>query len=406
MDRRTLLFLIGAAGLAGCGQSKANVKGLRVVLAGAGIIGASIAYHLAKSGASVTVIDKQGPATHASRGTFAWINATWAKQPQHYHSLNQEGVANWRVLQEVLNLPIRWGGSLEWFGNAARQQKLGTQIAEQISWGEPARMIGASEFASLEPGINFPSESLAAFSPNDAAIDPVIATHRLLYAAEQMGAKLHFPSELIDVSLLNGRLNSVTTSTGSIEAQKLVLATGAEPDVTERVGGINIPQRSTPGVIAITKPMPRVVNRVIAAPGVHLHQRDDGCIVLGEQEGAPQNEAHAMRLKGRPNEFPIREIAQQHANRILAIAEKFVPAIAGAQLADAYIGWRPLPTDGHPVLGASGIRPDVYYAIMHSGVTLAPIVGQLVAHELSEAGNIEQLKPYRPTRSFSDVKRY
>ena len=118
MRRRTLLKLSTGVALAGC--TTVQTQAPRVVVAGAGIIGASIAYHLARAGAEVTVIDQQGPATHASRGTFAWINATWAKQPRHYHALSQLGVAGWADLESTLNLRIRWGGSLEWFADPQR----------------------------------------------------------------------------------------------------------------------------------------------------------------------------------------------------------------------------------------------------------------------------------------------
>lgn len=406
IDRRTLLKLLGAAALTGCGQSAPSAKGLRVVVAGAGIVGASIAYHLAKAGASVTVIDKQGPATHASRGTFAWINATWAKQPRHYHALNQESLSDWKQLQQELNLPVRWGGSLEWFDNDDRQQKLVAQIAEQVEWGEPARIVNAAEFSELEPNVRFNADSFAAYSPNDGAVDPVLATHMLLDAAEKLGATVQFPVELMSTSTTNGRLSAVETSDGGIATDRLVLATGAALQLPQRIAGIDIPQRSTPGIIAITKPMPQLLNGVIAAPGTHLHQREDGRLVIGEQDGAPQNEAHAMRLKNLPNDFPAQEIAEQHGYRMLGVARQFVPGLADAVIDEAYIGWRPLPLDGHPVLGAPPDNPDVYLAIMHSGVSLAPIVGQLVTQELTQTAEMEELEPYRPTRTFERVKRY
>ena len=56
---------------------------------GGGIIGCAISYYLAKAGAQVTLVERDTLASKASRGTFAWINATWAKQPRHYHRLNQ-----------------------------------------------------------------------------------------------------------------------------------------------------------------------------------------------------------------------------------------------------------------------------------------------------------------------------
>lgn len=406
MDRRTLLKLVAAVALAGCDTQGRTAKGLNIVIAGAGIIGASIAYHLAKAGADVTVIDKEGPATHASRGTFAWINATWAKQPQHYHSLNQDSVSNWRDLQRSLELPVRWGGSLEWFDNMDRQERLVGQIAEQVEWNEPARMVEAAVVAELEPGLTFCPGALAAYSPNDGAVDPLVATHKLLAAAQELGGTLRFPCTLTDASFTGGRLKSIETSTGQMEADRLVLATGAAADLPMRIGRIEIPQRSTPGIIAVTNPMPRIVNRVIAAPGIHMHQRDDGRIVLGEQDGAPQNQAHALRLDGRPNRFPTAVLGHQHARRMLAVAEKFVPGIAPAKIENVYIGWRPLPLDGHPVIGASPNRPDVYLAIMHSGVSLAPIVGQLAERELMQGLEVDRLEPYRPGRSFELIKRY
>jgi glycine/D-amino acid oxidase-like deaminating enzyme len=406
MDRRTLLKLAAAATVTAATNSQATGKGLRVVVAGAGIVGASIAYQLAKAGASVTVIDKEGPATHASRGTFAWINATYAKQPRDYHRMAQQSVASWHSLHQELDLPVRWGGSLEWFSSAERQQKLAAQIAEQAQWGEDARMLDASLFTTLEPHVDFGAATTIAFSGNDGTVDPVVATHKLLAAAVDMGAVVRYPCELTDVSMAGGRLRKVQTSLGDIAADRLVLATGANPDLDEKIALLEIPQRTTPGIIAITQPMDPVLNHIIAAPGAHMHQRDDGRIVIGEQAGAPDNDAHRMRLAGRPNAFPSDVISGEHFARMLEIARQFAPSIAGAKMENVYIGWRPLPLDGHPVLGASANRPDVYLAQMHSGVTLAPVVGQLATQEIVSGEINSQLAAYRPGRKFVNIKRY
>ena len=406
MDRRTLLKLVAAASMAVVAPSNASPKDLKVVVAGAGIVGASIAYHLAKAGASVTVIDKEGPATHASRGTFAWINATYAKQPRHYHNLSQQSVASWHSLQQGLGLPVRWGGSLEWFATVERQEKLTAQIAEQASWDEDARMLSAAEVTQREPHIDFGDAQQIAYSGNDGAVDPVLATRKLLAAATEMGAVVRYPCELTDVSYVGGHLRSVHTSLGEIKADHLVLAAGANSDLVKKIARVEIPQRTTPGIIAITAPMDRILNGIIAAPGAHMHQRDDGRIVLGEQSGAPANDAHRMRLEGRPNAFPNETISREHFGRMLAIAQQFAPAISTAKMESVYIGWRPLPLDGHPVLGAVQDRPGVYLAIMHSGVSLAPVVGQLATQEIISGNPVAQLAPYRPNRKFEYIKRY
>ena len=301
---------------------------------------------------------------------------------------------------------MRWGGSLEWFSTDARQEQLALQIAEQVEWGEPARMIGATEFAELEPNVKFDTSRMAAYSPNDGTVDPILATQRLLAAAQSLGATIQYPSELTNVSMRNGRLASVETSTGSIQADRLVLATGAAAEVTTSIAQVEIPQRTKPGIIAISKPAPRLLHRIIAAPGVHMYQRDDGRFVIGEQDGAPDKDAHAMRLAGRPNDFPSPLIAKEHARRMLAVAIKYAPELEIAEPENAYIGWRPLPIDGHPVIGPSPERPDVYIAVMHSGVTLAPLVGRLATQELLGDEDVASLAPYRADRSFELIKRY
>ncbi|WP_299196108.1 FAD-dependent oxidoreductase [uncultured Erythrobacter sp.] len=407
LSRRNLLA-IGAVSplVAACGSTGSGEK-RHVAVIGAGIIGASIAYHLAKGGAQVTVIERHDIATRASRGTFAWLNATWAKQPRNYHRLNQLGLAAWQELEAEIGIPIKWGGSLEWFGGAERQELLGAQIAEQAEWGEPARMIGPQELASLEPQVVFGGAQSVAYSPNDGALDPVLAARTLLNEAQALGAVLK-----TNCAVTGARAGSMgaeavlETDQGDLEVDSYVLATGADPEATQALAGIDIPQRSTPGVIVVTQPMAPMLGRILVAPGVHVHQRLDGRVVLGEQDGAPQNEAHAARLADRPNAFPTRALAEEHAARILAIAQAYLPALADAATEDVFIGWRPLPLDGHPVMGFSPQRPKAYLAITHSGVSLAPILGRLAAQELLEETTASMLEPYRPDRAFEEVRRY
>ena len=398
VDRRRFLQLLGASAFA---REARAAAGPRVVVAGAGIVGASIAFHLAKAGAAVTVIDRDGPATHASRGSFAWINATWSKQPQSYHRLNQAGVQRWRSLQPLLNLPVRWGGSLEGNAGALLEAELVRRVAEQRDWGERTRIADRAELAELEPGVDFTGLRQIVFSENDGATDPVAATHAFLSATAASGARIVHPCELTGVEMSAGKLKRVLTSRGDIPADWLVLATGAAVDAGKRFADWDVPLRDAPGATAVTTPMPRLVQRVLWMPGVHIHQRDDGRIVLGEEAGPPPDEAHAIRLQARPDDFPAREIALEHAERMRAAAQRYVPGFTSAQFEGARICWRPMPLDGYPVLGASPARPDVYLAIMHSGVTLAPIVGELVAGEIVGDRLADALRDFRPDRKFA-----
>src|ERR1700739_4132361 len=112
MNRRTLVRLLGYSAVAVPGHALSHDH---VIVAGAGIIGASIAYHLAKRGARVTLLEKEHPAAGTTKNSFAWLNAS-EKSPRSYYDLNLAGIAGWRRLELDLgaSLPIQWGGGVQW----------------------------------------------------------------------------------------------------------------------------------------------------------------------------------------------------------------------------------------------------------------------------------------------------
>jgi len=407
--RRFNQWLAGSsiAGASGAVFGKQTGDNKHVAVIGAGIVGSSIAYHLSKLGVQVTLIERETVASGASHGPFAWINATWAKQPRHYHAFSQHGVNSWYRLQEELDLPIVWGGSLEWFASDSRQARLANDITEQQAWGEPARMLTSAEAQAHEPAVNFHGATQVASSPRDGAIDPVLVSKALVAAAIQQGAQVLERCEVLgvdDSSDHKGKL--LRTSCGPIEADRVVLATGPDPAAVKRFGGFELPQRSTPGVIVVTRPVKPLLRGILVAPGIHIHQRVDGRLIIGEQEGAPDNAAHAARLADRPKRFPNDSVADQHAQRLLSTTRHYLPSIGETEVDEVIIGWRPLPVDGHPVIGPSPADDRVYVAIMHSGVSLAAITGDLVARELADGIEMDLLQPFRADRVFDIKNRY
>ena len=380
----------------------------RVAVVGAGIVGSAITYHLAKRGRDVTLLDRNAIASASSHGTFAWINASWAKQPESYHALNQMGVDAWHRLQQALNLPIKWGGSLEWFAAAERQDRLSRDVQEQQAWGEPAKMLTQLEASALEPRVAFGGAGRVALSPRDGALDPVLVSQRLVNSAKSHGARIieHCEVLRVDETAEDQRQKILGTSCGDIAVDRFVLATGADPSAIQTFAGFDLPQRSTPGVIVITQPMLPVLNHIVVAPGIHIHQRLDGRLVLGEQEGAPENTAHKLRLTARPTRFPNAATASQHAQRLITLAREYVTGLPEVNAEEVIIGWRPLPLDGHPVIGPSPADPNAYVAVMHSGVSLAAIVGELVAEEILTGERAPVLTPFRADRAFESVRRY
>jgi len=117
-------------------------------------------------------------------------------------------------------------------------------------------------------------------------------------------------------------------------------------------------------------------------PEIHLRQLADGTLQIGE--GSQESLA--------------RDDSQAHADELLARATCYLPALAGARAIPVPVGYRPMPRDGFPVLGFPEPVPNLYLALMHSGVTLAPLVGELAAMEIVDGARVQSLEAYRPER--------
>ena len=127
-----------------------------VVVVGAGIVGASIAWHLASAGAAVTVIEAGGAGGVATPNSFAWINASWGN-PEPYFRLRIRALAQWqRLAADLPGLPYARCGSLCW---DLPEAELEAYATEHSSWGYGIRRVGGDEAARIEPGLAEPMPS-------------------------------------------------------------------------------------------------------------------------------------------------------------------------------------------------------------------------------------------------------
>ena len=403
--RRFLKSVTSVAGLSAAGLPAQSVFAQtrtvnHVAVIGAGIVGSSIAYNLARSGCQVTIVEKGLPAARASGTTFGWINAAYANQPPSYQELRRYSLEEYRRISEDVPLPIRWGGSLEWIADDAGQRRMIDEVeAFRKATDAPTSIVDAERAREIEPNLSIADDRRLAWSTDDGAIDSAAATQALFDRAIQYGAEPLLLSE-VDRIYSRRRQVRVRTSFKTLEVDLAVVAAGigtAELAETtdERVDSI---EKSTPGIIVTTDPIERVINTVLYGPDIHLHQLADGSVMIGEKAGTPDSETHRLAMAGRPQDFPDDAVASQHAVRLLDRAREIVPALSAVRRAHVRIGWRPMPADGLPIIGHGGKAPNVYFATMHSGVSLAPIVGRLAAEEILDGARFEILEKLRPQR--------
>ena len=405
MDRRQ--FLHAAAGVAAAGipmplsaaVDDSLPRATSAIVIGAGIVGASIAWHLSKAGCDVTLLDRQGPAAQASGNSFAWLNASYFDRPDSYFRLRVASLAEWHRVSDTLSFPVSWNGSLEWYHTPAAHQELVDGVSRVLSLGTPARMIDDAALADVEPKLDPGTDLGLLWSPRDGAVDPAAATAAFISGAAANGANIIFPAEVTGLSTTNSGV-SVSTKSGRLEADIAIVAAGASANAFARMLdlGTDLLKPATPGIIVTTRPAPRMVNTICYTTDSHFLQLDDGRLVIGEKAGAPQTESHNAYVAEFPNGYPSEALAAEHARRVTDTASRYLPDLSGVEPERVGVGWRPLPLDGLPVVGHVPGNARVYLAAMHSGVTLSPIVGHLATIEILDRVRALDLADFRVER--------
>ena len=357
---------------------KENDEKDTTLVVGAGIVGASIAYHLAKRGADVTIIDRIGTAAGATSKSFAWINAHHTES-EAYHRLRYQSIAEYHRLDRELDggLGLSWCGALSF-------DVLGEAFDRRVetfrALGYPAEIISHNRFNELEPHYGHPP-GRALHLPLEAAVNPVRASEALIEGAIHNGARTMFGSEITAIRRDQGRVTGVETSYGVIDAARIVVAAGTGAEAILETVDVPLPMENRPGVMLHSRPVTKTLHHVIWGDRIHLKQQQDGRLVIGE-----------VFSEGR-NDLDPGTIAEQ----MLADTKRHLPGI-DLQIDRTTIGLRPIPQDGMPVIGAARGVGGLYVAVMHSGVTLAPIVGRMAADELLDGITFPALDPYRPER--------
>ena len=366
---------------------------MKVVVIGAGIVGASIAYHLAlRPSIEVLVLDAGRAGSGASGHSFAWTNA-FNKKPRHYHDFNRRSVDLWHRFVARLGVTeaLSCNGNLVLENTEERAVDLRAQVAQLQAWGYPSRLLDAGELAALEPALATHSFTAACYSPQEGHVDVDAVIRACLEQAKALGATVHEDMGPVAIVPGSGEATRIETGSGVVEADLVIVAAGTETPSLVAPLGTAIPQEVSPGVVIRTDAQPRLLQSVslVHLPAIderrmemHLRQLPDGKLHMGQGT----------------QESLDRDDSQAHADDLLARAAHYFPALKGATAIAQPVGYRPMPADGLPVLGRTPKAPHVYVAMMHSGVTLAPLVGELVALEVCEDVSVDWLEPYRPQR--------
>ena len=358
-----------------------------IAVVGAGIVGASIAFHLALRGARVTLFDADTPGAGASAVSFAWINAR-DKTPRHYHDLNRRSLDMWHRFARRLDadLGLVWGGEIRWAVTPTGGDELTRRVGELQSWGYPIQLLPDDALATLEPGLVLGEVTAACYSPADGHVDAPAVVHACIAGATARGAEIRPHTRVTDLQLMGDRVIALQTAAGPFPCDAAVLAGGPDTAALAAYAGIDLPLHHTFGATLFTEPLPPILNAVVHSPrdlpiGVNFRQCADGTVQIhgGSHDGSLGK-------------------TDAEAERVLATAAGFLPALQNTSIREVRRGRRPIPRDGLPIIGFAATSPNLYLATMHSGVTLAALVGECAAGEILDDARVDFLNPYRLER--------
>ncbi|MFO1085468.1 MAG: FAD-binding oxidoreductase [Reyranellaceae bacterium] len=341
-----------------------------VILIGAGIIGASIAWHLARLGTAVTVVEAGEPGGIATRNSWAWINASMS-QSEAYFRLRAHAMAEWRRLEAQLPaLRVDWSGSLNWELPPDRLQALASRLS---GWGYDIRCVDAEEAHRIEPAVQSPPE-LALHARGEGAVEPESAARLLLAAARDLGAGIVTGETVSSIEMRGGRVSGVRTPSGRRDADWVIVAAGGATPALAATAGLELAIDDPAALLVVTQPHERLLRGLVMTPQMQVRQASDGRFVV------------AADLQGME--------PANAAARVLGALERLFDPPASIVLDSHRAGRRPIPSDGLPMVGRADTVPGLYVAVTHSGVTLAPTVGRLVAEDLVSDRRDPLLAPF------------
>ncbi|HEV3359215.1 MAG TPA: FAD-dependent oxidoreductase [Pseudonocardiaceae bacterium] len=378
------------------------MSGTRVIVIGAGIVGAACARELADAGCSVIVLDRTAPAGATSahgegnvlvsdKGPGAeldlalWSNRLW---PQVLADIAERtSIDIDRVEWEpkggiVVATTIDGARALRAFANS--QRAAGVRLDE----------LDADALAEAEP--NLTDEVTAAFHyPQDAQVQPAAATAVLLAAAVAAGAEV-----CVNCEVLGGDAHELRTSTGALGADLVINAAGPWAGEVSRRLGAPIAVRPRRGEILVTTPQPPTVfHKVYDADYVGAVGSDSAAVQTSAV--VESTRAGTILLGSSRSQVGFDEALRPDVlGAIAAKALRLFPCLADVAVMRSYGGFRPYVPDHLPVIGADPRVPWLWHATGHEGAGIGLSVGtarllrRLVLGEPSEMDP----KPFRVDR--------
>jgi len=346
-----------------------------VVIIGGGVIGTSVAYHLARLGCrNVLLLERESSLGAGSTGrSVGGIRHQFSTRTNI--ELSIRSIEKFHQFTEETGHPARfhWVGYLFLLDNAADWAQFQQNVALQQSMGvHDVRLLTPAEARDLVPQLEVDDLFGATFCPRDGFGDPYEVCQGYAAAAKRLGVQIRTGTEVVGIDVKGGRVRAVRTRQGDvIETEWVVNAAGPYAGLVGQMAGVNLP----------IQPYRRQVFITEAFNGLGLHipmTIDFGPSFYFRREGA--GILFGMTRKDEPPGFNL-NVDPEWLERIIEHALHRVPSLADARVMRGWGGLYDTTPDSNPILGAV---PEVEGFLVAAGFSghgfmHSPITGQLIA---------------------------
>ena len=364
-----------------------------VVVVGAGVVGASVAFHLAERGVDTLVLDRGAPASGSTARSGALVRA-------HYPTALEADLA-WESLTEYFEpWGERVGGGcgftrtgFAYLVGEANVNALRHNVALQKRVGVQTELVGPEELGALDHALSTDGIALAAYEARGGYADPTATAVGFLDAATSLGARF----ELRRVTSLvehGGQIHGVHTDHGPLGAAVVVLAAGAWSVLLAGSVGLDLPV--TPARVSVAlfeRPyyLPTHLTIIDTTEGFYARPAAERATLAGSRD--------SLEWLDSPDE-PTPEPGGAFVEDVSRRLGRRIPALAKAPYRSGRSGILDMTPDGRPILGPAG-PGGLYLAAGWSGTGFkkAPAVGAEVARWISDgAPKRRELEDYNLAR--------
>lgn len=372
------------------------------VIVGGGIIGCTHAYYLSLKGLKVAVIEKGAVGGGTTARNFSWINATWKTANPDYYRLSATSVKMYSALADEFGADALGLSPIGAIGITRKSEQVNYQALSKQSmllaeFGYPSQWLDTAKLRTCEPNIQFSNDTEGLLSSTDKTLNAVHFTRFIADRVRATGGVVMENCAAIEIEADDdGAVTGLVAAKGHFATDRIIIAAGPETpkalsDLTGYDGfAARFPVNKVPGLLVTTPPVPKGLVR-------HLMYTDDG----GEFHFMPDFNG-GLRLASDDTDGAIIEDQSPEHLRSLAIGllrrmQGFVPEFGGEALindCDIRVGIRAYPEDGFSIAGAMPAAKGLYVIATHSGITLAPVLGKLMAKVVVEGFVPKMLAPF------------